>query len=64
MSRENYYKTKEEAIKNNQALSTDQKNEQMKALREERKNSFRSILTPDQAKKMEEMKQKRTGKAA
>ncbi|MEO6330252.1 MAG: hypothetical protein ABIO55_15065 [Ginsengibacter sp.] len=58
------FKTKAEAIKNNEALSADQKNEQLKALREERKNEFKNILTPDQVKKMEEMKHKRTGKSA
>jgi len=36
----------------------------MKAIREERRNSFKSILTPEQARKMEEMKHKRTEKAA
>lgn len=58
------FTSKAQAIKNNPALSADDKKTQMKAIREERKNSFRSILTPDQAKKIEEMKQKRAGKAA
>jgi len=58
------FKTKAEAIKNNETLSADQKKEQFKALREERKNTFKSILTPDQVKKMEETKHKKTGRSA
>ena len=53
------FKSKEEAIKNDQSLTADQKNEQLKSLRESKMNSFKSILTPDQLKKLEEMKDKR-----
>ena len=56
--------TKEEAIKNNESLTADQKNEQLKALREERKNSFKSNLTPEQLKKFEEMKPSRPAKTS
>ncbi len=56
------YNSKEETIKNNQALTTEQKKLQLKSLREEQKNSFKSILTTDQLNKMEEMKEKRNGK--
>ena len=50
------FKSKEEAIKNNESLTADQKNEQLKLLRDERKDSFKSFLTPEQIKKLEEMK--------
>jgi Spy/CpxP family protein refolding chaperone len=53
------FKSKAEAIKNNESLSADQKNEQLKSLRDERKNSFKGILTPDQVKKLEEIKHDR-----
>ena len=53
--RENF-RVKSQAIKNDQSLSTDQKKEQFKALRDEMKNNFKSNLTPDQLKKFEEMK--------
>jgi len=58
------FKTKEEAIKNNQSLAGDQKIEQLKSLREERKNSFKSFLTPEQTKKLEEMKHNRPVKTS
>jgi Spy/CpxP family protein refolding chaperone len=50
------------AIRNNSALTQDQKKDQMKALKEERKTYMESILTADQKKKMEEMKSKRMDK--
>jgi Spy/CpxP family protein refolding chaperone len=53
------FKSKEESIKNDQSLTADQKNEQLKSLRESKMNTFKSILTPDQLKKLEEMKDKR-----
>ena len=58
------FKSKEEAIKNNESLTSDQKNEQLKSLREERKNSFKSNLTPEQLKKMEEMKHSRPARTS
>jgi Spy/CpxP family protein refolding chaperone len=53
------FKSKAEAIKNNESLPADQKKDQLKALRDEKRNSFKSILTPDQLKKLEEMKHDR-----
>ena len=53
------FKSKAEAIKNNESLTADQKKDQLKALRDEKRNSFKSILTPDQLKKLEEMKHDR-----
>ncbi len=50
------FRAKSQAIKNDQSLSTEQKKEQFKALRNEMKNNFKSNLTPDQLKKFEEMK--------
>lgn len=58
------YNAKQDAIKSNQNLSAEQKNEQLKVLREERKNSFKSLLTSEQIKKMEELKQKKGRKTA
>jgi len=58
------FKTKEEAIKNNKSLTVDQKNEQLKALREDRKNSLKSNLTPEQLKKLEGMKHLRPVKTS
>jgi Spy/CpxP family protein refolding chaperone len=37
------FKSKEEAIKNNESLTADQKNEQLKLLRDEKRNSFKSF---------------------
>ena len=56
------FKSKEERIENNQALSADQKQAQLKALREEKRNDLKNILTPDQEKKMEQMKHNRVAK--
>ena len=58
------FKSKEEAIKNNESLTTDQKKEQLKLLKDEKRNSFKSFLTPGQLKKLEEMKSKRPAKTA
>lgn len=58
------FKSKEETIKNNESLTTDQKNEQLKSLRDEKKNSFKNLLTPEQIKKLEEMKYNRPAKTA
>ena len=58
------YKSRTVAIKNNQSISTEQKKEQLKALREERKNSFKSFLTPEQLQKLEAMKNKRSMKTS
>lgn len=58
------FKSKEEAIKNDQSLTTDQKNEQLKSLREEKMNSFKSFLTSEQLKKLKEMKHTRPAKTS
>jgi len=58
------FKSKEKAIKNNESLSATQKDEQLKSLRDERKNSFKSFLTPEQLKKLEGMKHNRPVKTA
>ena len=58
------FKLKEEAISNNTSLTTEQKTEQFKLLRDERKNSFKSFLTPDQIKKLEEMRHNKPVKTA
>ncbi len=54
-----YYKTQKEAIKNNTSLSETAKAEKLKALNAEKKTKMATILTPDQQKKMKEMKQNR-----
>jgi Spy/CpxP family protein refolding chaperone len=51
--------TRAEKIKNNEALSMEQKKEQLMALRTEAKEQQKKILTPDQLKKREEMKKNR-----
>ncbi len=58
------YKSRTEAIKNNQSTGNERKKEQLKALREERKNSFKSFLTPEQLQKLEAMKNKRSMKTS
>ena len=57
--RENF-KAKADAIKNNTSLTDQQKKDQFMQLRKEREESFKSFLTPDQIKKLEEMKSKRS----
>ncbi len=52
-------KTKAESIRNNQSLSAEQKKEQMMALRAEAKEKSKSIFTPEQLKKKEEMRMNR-----
>ena len=44
------------AIKENEQLSRTEKKEQLIVLKEQNKNSFKNILTPEQLSKMEEMK--------
>jgi Spy/CpxP family protein refolding chaperone len=51
--------TRAEKIKNNEALSMEQKKEQLMALRTEAKEQQTKILTPEQLKKREEMKKNR-----
>lgn len=51
------FKTKETAIKQNSSLTQEQRTEQLKALRLEKKNSFKSFLTPEQIKKLDAMHQ-------
>ncbi len=50
---------KMEEIRNNSSLSEDQKQEKMKALREEGRKNTESILTDEQKKKMKEMRDDR-----
>lgn len=50
---------KAEKIKNNEKLSREQKKEQMMALKTEAKEQRSKTFTPDQLKKMEEMKKNR-----
>ncbi len=58
------YESRAEAIRNNKALSDEQKKEQLKALKEQRKNSLKSFLTPEQLQKLEAMKNKRSMKTS
>jgi Spy/CpxP family protein refolding chaperone len=58
------FKSKAEAIKNNESLTADQKKDQLKVLRDEKRNSFKSILTSDQLKKLEEMKHDRPARTS
>ena len=50
------------AIRENEQLSRTEKREQLMALREQNKNSFKNILTPEQLGKMEEMKKNKMEK--
>ena len=50
------------AIRENEQLTRTEKKEQIMALKEENKNSFKNILTPEQLGKMEEMKKSRMEK--
>ncbi len=58
------YESRAEVIRNNKSLSNEQKKEQLKALKEQRKNSFKSFLTPEQLQKLEAMKNKRSMKTS
>lgn len=53
---------KAEKIKSNESLSQEQKKEQMMALKNDAKEQNKKIFTPDQLKKMEEMKKNHEGK--
>lgn len=53
------FRSKAEAIKNNTSLSEEQKKEQFMQLRKDHEQSFKSYLSADQIKKLEEMKSKR-----
>ena len=53
------FKTRKDAIKNNTSLSKEAQIEQLKALHAEKKTKMAAILTPDQQKKMQEMKANR-----
>ena len=46
-------KVKMESIKNNQSLTTDERQAQMKALKESNRESLKTVLTPEQMKKLE-----------
>ncbi len=56
-AQQDIFKSKEEAIKQNSSLTQAQKIDQLKALRTEKKNSFKSFLTPEQLKKLDAMHQ-------
>lgn len=56
---QNIFRSKEEAIKNNTSLTEQQKKDQLEALRSQRKDSFKSFLTPEQLKKLDAMHQHR-----
>ena len=58
------YKSRAEDIKNDGSISDEQKKEKLKALREARKNSLKSFLTPEQLQKLEAMKNKRSMKTS
>jgi Spy/CpxP family protein refolding chaperone len=58
------YKSKAEVIKNNESLTANQKTEQLKSLQEERKNSFKNNLTPEQLQKLEKMKNSKPAKTS
>ncbi len=49
--------TKMKAIKENNKLSSEEKKQQLKELKKQNKDIFRDMLTPDQLKKMQDMKQ-------
>ena len=53
--------TEIEAVKNNNTLSADAKKAQIKAIKEKAKADRKTLLTPDQQKKMEQMQMNRKG---
>lgn len=52
-------RTKIKGIRDNQSLSDDQKKQQVMAAMKEQRENMNKVLTPDQLKKMEDMKAKR-----
>ncbi len=58
-AQQNIFKSKEDAIKNNTSLTQQQKVDQLKTLRSQKKESFKSFLTPEQSKKLDAMHQHR-----
>jgi hypothetical protein len=58
-AQQSIFKSKEEAIKNNTSLNEQQKMAQLKTLRSQKKDSFKSFLTPEQLKKLDAMHQHR-----
>ena len=50
------FRQRGKAIRENQSLSADQRKEQFESLQKERENSFKSYLTADQMKKLDQMK--------
>lgn len=50
---------KKKAIKENKSLSESQKKEQIKALAQQKKESMKSILTPEQQEKMKKAKKQK-----
>ena len=63
-SQQDAFKAKADAIRNNSALSDDQKREQFMNLRKEQHDNMKNILTADQLKKMEDRKGKRPMKTS
>ena len=51
--------SKMDAIKNNSSLTDDQKQEQMKTMREDQRKSMEAILTDEQKAKMKQMREDR-----
>lgn len=56
------FKTKMEAIRNNNSLSNSQKKEQFQALATEHRNQVKSILTPEQQQKMQSLRKENRGR--
>lgn len=56
------FKTKSESIRNNSALSQEQKKEQFKSLAQQHRDQVKNILTKEQIEKMETAKAKRANK--
>jgi Spy/CpxP family protein refolding chaperone len=56
------FKTKSESIRNNSALSQEQKKEQFKSLAQQHRDQVKNILTKEQIEKMEAAKAKRSSK--
>ena len=53
------FRTKAQALRSNSSLSQEQKKEQMKSLMQQYMTQGRAVLTPEQAKKFDELKGKR-----
>ena len=53
------FRTKAQSLRSNSSLSQEQRKEQMKSLMQQYMSQGKSVLTPEQAKKFDEMKSKR-----